>query len=88
MGPDWAAYGVFTLFAFLFGFVGAQFIALGVLGEYIGRIFQVVRERPAYVLRDVPDEGAANADESPRKVKLIPTPRTPERARSGEDKKS
>lgn len=50
-GPDWAAQGVFTLFAVLFIFIGAQFIAFGLLGEYIGRIFQEVRDRPSYVLR-------------------------------------
>jgi undecaprenyl-phosphate 4-deoxy-4-formamido-L-arabinose transferase len=50
-GPGWAAQGVFTLFAVLFFFVGAQFIAIGVLGEYIGRIFQEVRNRPPYVLK-------------------------------------
>lgn len=54
-GPDWAVQGVFTLFAILFVFVGAQFIAFGLLGEYIGRMFQVVRERPVYVLRRLPE---------------------------------
>ena len=50
-GPQWAAEGVFTLFAILFFFVGAQFIAFGLLGEYIGRIYQEVRSRPTYLLR-------------------------------------
>jgi len=52
-GADWAAEGVFTLFAILFVFVGAQFIAFGLLGEYIGRIYEAVRERPPYVLQDL-----------------------------------
>ena len=51
-GPEWAAQGVFTLFAVLFIFVGAQFMALGLLGEYIGRIYQA-RERPWYFVRTV-----------------------------------
>jgi undecaprenyl-phosphate 4-deoxy-4-formamido-L-arabinose transferase len=55
-GEQWAAQGVFTLFAVLFVFVGAQFFAFGILGEYIGRIFMKVRDRPTYVLRDVDDE--------------------------------
>ncbi len=62
-GPEWAAAGVFTLFGILFVFVGAQFIALGLLGEYIGRIFQTVRERPAYVLRKLPESRAKHDDE-------------------------
>jgi len=47
-GPDWAAEGIFTLFAILFIFVGAQFIGMGLLGEYIGRIYNDVRARPRY----------------------------------------
>ena len=52
MGAEWAADGVFTLFAILFFFIGAQFLAFGLLGEYIGRIYQEVRDRPTYLLRD------------------------------------
>ncbi|MDF7799468.1 glycosyltransferase [Pontiellaceae bacterium B1224] len=52
-GPAWAAEGVFTLFAILFVFVGAQFIGLGLLGEYIGRIYHDVRDRPRYFVRTV-----------------------------------
>ena len=48
MGTHWAAEGVFTLFALLFIFVGAQFIGMGLLGEYIGRIYSDVRARPRY----------------------------------------
>lgn len=51
-GEAWAEHGVFTLFAILFFFVGAQFLAFGLLGEYIGRIYQEVRNRPTYLLRD------------------------------------
>ena len=47
-GSVWAAQGVFTLFAILFIFTGAQFLALGLLGEYIGRIYHDVRARPRY----------------------------------------
>jgi undecaprenyl-phosphate 4-deoxy-4-formamido-L-arabinose transferase len=49
-GPDWAAEGVFTLFAILFFFTGGQFFAFGLMGEYIGRIFQAVRKRPVYII--------------------------------------
>jgi undecaprenyl-phosphate 4-deoxy-4-formamido-L-arabinose transferase len=51
LGSDWAAEGVFTLFAVLFAFVGAQFVALGILGEYLGRVYDQVRQRPRYVVR-------------------------------------
>lgn len=52
-GSAWAAEGVFTLFAVLFIFVGAQFIGLGLMGEYIGRIYQDVRARPRYFVRQI-----------------------------------
>jgi undecaprenyl-phosphate 4-deoxy-4-formamido-L-arabinose transferase len=52
-GAVWAAEGVFTLFAILFVFVGLQFFALGVLGEYIGRIYGEVRKRPEYVIENI-----------------------------------
>jgi undecaprenyl-phosphate 4-deoxy-4-formamido-L-arabinose transferase len=52
-GASWAAEGVFTLFAILFAFVGFQFFALGVMGEYIGRIYREVRKRPEYVIERI-----------------------------------
>jgi len=52
-GPAWAAEGVFTLFAILFIFIGAQFIAMGLLGEYIGRIYHDVRGRPRFFVERV-----------------------------------
>jgi len=52
-GAHWAAQGVFTLFAILFVFVGMQFFALGIIGEYIGRIYREVRKRPEYVIERI-----------------------------------
>jgi undecaprenyl-phosphate 4-deoxy-4-formamido-L-arabinose transferase len=52
-GAAWAAEGTFTLFALLFVFVGAQFIGLGLLGEYIGRIYHDVRGRPRFFVQEI-----------------------------------
>lgn len=52
-GPEWAGGGVFTLFAVLFMFIGAQFVGMGLLGEYIGRIYNDVRARPRYFVQKV-----------------------------------
>ena len=68
-GSEWAGNGVFTLFSILFFFVGAQFVALGLMGEYVGRIHADVRERPRYILdnvvgetlAEVPSQGSADA---------------------------
>jgi undecaprenyl-phosphate 4-deoxy-4-formamido-L-arabinose transferase len=52
-GALWAAQGVFTLFAILFVFMGLQFFAFGIIGEYIGRIYREVRKRPGYVIEKI-----------------------------------
>ena len=57
-GPEWAEKGVFTLFAILFIFVGGQFVAMGLLGEYIGRTYTDVRGRPRYFIETVAGKSA------------------------------
>ncbi|MBO5690173.1 MAG: glycosyltransferase [Lentisphaeria bacterium] len=49
-GDSWGAFGVFTLFAVLFIFVGIQMFGIGLIGEYIGRIYTDVRARPAFFI--------------------------------------
>jgi len=61
-GEAWAGDGVFTLFAILFIFIGAQFIGMGLLGEYIGRIYQDVRARPRYFIHQI--DGNSNLTET------------------------
>jgi undecaprenyl-phosphate 4-deoxy-4-formamido-L-arabinose transferase len=51
VGPE--AEGVFTLFAILYFLVGVAIMGLGVIGEYVGRIYQEVRRRPRFVIRHV-----------------------------------
>jgi len=62
-GAAWAAEGVFTLFAILFVFIGAQFIGLGLLGEYIGRIYHDVRSRPRFFIREIRGQHPERAGE-------------------------
>ena len=52
-GAEWAVQGVFTLFAILFIFVGVQLMGMGLLGEYLGRIYHDVRARPRFFIRRV-----------------------------------
>lgn len=54
VGPE--VQGVFTLFAILFFLVGIVLLGLGIVGEYIGRIYQEVRKRPRFVIKRVLEE--------------------------------
>jgi len=47
------AEGVFTLFALVFFLMGVILFGIGLLGEYIGRIYQQVRARPRYVVQTI-----------------------------------
>jgi undecaprenyl-phosphate 4-deoxy-4-formamido-L-arabinose transferase len=51
IGPE--AEGVFTLFAILYFLVGIGIMGLGIIGEYIGRIYKEVRRRPRFVIRKI-----------------------------------
>ena len=52
-GNEWTNGGTFTLFAVLFVFTGVQMIGIGVIGEYIGRIYTDVRARPRYFIEEL-----------------------------------
>jgi len=52
-GPEWAADGTLTVLGVSMVFTGLQFFAFGILGEYIGRIFQQVRLREPYIVQQV-----------------------------------
>ena len=49
-GPNAAEQGMFTLFAIAFLLIGIALFGLGLLGEYIGRIYEEVRRRPRYII--------------------------------------
>lgn len=51
------AEGVFTLFGIVFFFIGLALFGIGLLGEYVGRIYAQVRERPRYIVEAVLEEG-------------------------------
>jgi undecaprenyl-phosphate 4-deoxy-4-formamido-L-arabinose transferase len=51
VGPE--AEGLFTLFALAFCLIGIALFGIGLLGEYVGRIYQQVRSRPRYLIQAV-----------------------------------
>ena len=51
IGPEEG--GLFTLFAIAFLLIGIALFGIGLVGEYIGRIYQEVRSRPRWVISAV-----------------------------------
>jgi len=51
VGPE--AEGVFTLFAIAFFLIGVALFGVGLLGEYVSRIYDEVRHRPRYIVGSV-----------------------------------
>ena len=48
VGPE--AEGLFTLFGIAFFLIGITLFGIGLLGEYVGRIYDQVRLRPRYMI--------------------------------------
>lgn len=57
IGPEVA--GVFTLFAIVFFLLGVVLFGIGLLGEYTGRIYQQVRQRPRYLIDAILEQNEA-----------------------------
>ena len=59
LGPE--VEGVFTLFGIVFFLLGIALFGIGLLGEYVGRISQQVRQRPRYLVQAVLEQRADDA---------------------------
>jgi glycosyltransferase involved in cell wall biosynthesis len=62
--PGWP-----TLVAGLMFFSGVQLLSIGILGEYIGRIFDEVKQRPLYVI--ALEAGTTNVDAAPARAPAV-----------------
>ncbi|HXQ82401.1 MAG TPA: glycosyltransferase [Opitutaceae bacterium] len=51
VGPEEG--GLFTLFGILFFLISVTMVGIGLIGEYVGRTYQVVRSRQRYFIREI-----------------------------------
>ena len=58
--PGWA-----TLVTGMMFFSGVQLLSIGILGEYVGRIFDEVKQRPVYVVGSEAGRGAIDVPSAP-----------------------
>jgi polyisoprenyl-phosphate glycosyltransferase len=67
--------GVSTILFVILLLGGIQLITVGIIGEYVGRIYDEVKARPLYVVREGRNIGADTPpDQAPSEPQRVPTP--------------
>ena len=77
VGPE--AEGCSRCSRIVFFLIGLALFGIGLLGEYVGRIYAQVRERPRYIVEAVLEEGGAASPSRRRQTPVAPPPRRRER---------
>jgi undecaprenyl-phosphate 4-deoxy-4-formamido-L-arabinose transferase len=67
-GPE--AEGLFTLFGIVFFLIGVALFGIGLLGEYVGRIYAQVRDRPRYIVEAVLEDDGSEV--LPQRAEAVP----------------
>ncbi len=75
VGPE--VEGVFTLFAILFVFVGLNTFGLALVGAYVGRIYNEVRNRPRFIIRQTLEDEGGGGGQGPQPPAPSPKPPPP-----------
>ena len=58
LGPE--VEGVFTLFAIMLFMVSVAIVGIGLIGEYVGRMFQILQRRPRYILKHLYEQNSVD----------------------------
>ena len=74
-GAAWAGNGLLLLFAVLFMFSGVQLLGMGLLGEYLGRLYSDVRARPRFLIEHVVRACPASRPVPPEPANPLPSAR-------------
>jgi dolichol-phosphate mannosyltransferase len=69
--PETVVTGWTSLAAAIVFFGGVQLLALGVVGQYLGRVYREVKERPLYVIRRHYGSATMNGNEMARENRVI-----------------
>ncbi|MBF0154270.1 MAG: glycosyltransferase [Magnetococcales bacterium] len=64
IGPE--AEGVFTLFAIAYLLIGITLFGIGLMGEYMGRIYHQTLARPRYLVRTVLEKDSSPPSDKPK----------------------
>jgi polyisoprenyl-phosphate glycosyltransferase len=65
LGIETAQTGFTTLVTVVLFLGGIQLVAIGLLGEYLGRIYDEVKRRPLYLVKDAARREPSRRDETP-----------------------
>lgn len=66
--PNYFIPGYASLILLIMFFGGVQLLALGVIGEYLGRMFESIKARPIYIVDQVYQQGTSVAPRAPTKL--------------------
>ena len=58
LGIDVPGYASLTVIVLFLG--GMNMLSVGILGEYVSRIFEETKQRPVYIVRDVINGNSSN----------------------------